>query len=147
MKKLIKVIDNLTLFFGFGNKELTRFLRYNLAAGVATFIDIFLYWIAVAFLGISYLISGTVTFSIGLLVNYSLNRVWGFKGTKRRILHGFLYFFLVGVTALVIALFFLAFFVEVMGINYLVARILVVLIVMPWNYFLNAILTFKQPRA
>ena len=143
MNKTFQFIDKLTIFFGFHNPELTRFIRYNFAAGIATFIDIFLYWIAVTFLGIYYLISGTITFTIGLIINYSLNRVWGFKETKRKFVSGFIFFSLIGLSALIIAMLFLALFVEIFKINYLLARILVVLIVIPWNYFLNVLITFK----
>jgi len=147
MKRIITFIDKLSIIFGLGNPELTRFIRYNFAAGIATFIDLFLYWFLIYAFGVFYLVSATIGFAIGLVINYSLNRVWGFKGTQRKILHGFFYFTLIGVSALIIALLFLALLVEILNVHYFLARVIVVLIVIPWNYFLNAIITFKQPRA
>jgi putative flippase GtrA len=140
-------LDKLTETLGFHNPELTRFIRYNLVAGIATFVDLFIYWFLITALGVFYLASATIGFVIGLTINYSLNRVWGFKGTKRKLVSGFFYFALVGTSALIIALLFLALFVEVFGMHYFLARVFVVLIVIPWNYFLNALITFRQPRA
>lgn len=142
-KSLMNFLDSLVSLGGILPNEVSRFIKYNFASVLATGTDIFLYWIFVQFFGVYYLISATITFCIGLTINYLMTRFWAFNTTKRKFFSGFLFFSAVALFTLVLAILLLAFLVEVLNLNYLVARILVAFIILPIGYLLNYFVTFR----
>lgn len=143
LKEVSRFLDWATTLGGLAHPRITRFLRYNVAAGIATVVDFVLLWLFTDVAGIYYLISAAMAFAIGSGINYGINRVWGFKGTKTGIVKGYISFLLIGLGGLFLTVGLLAFFVEVLNMNYLIARILAVFFIVFWNYFMNSWLTFK----
>lgn len=124
--------------------EFIRFIKYNFAAGIATLTDLSLYWSLITFTSINYLIAASITLCIGILINYSINRILAFKGTKINYFRGLFFFSIIAISALFIALLILYTLVEFFGIGKFTARVLVVFIIVFYNYTLNYFLTFKQ---
>lgn len=139
-----KFMNNLTSLWGLFPKELTRFVRYNFASVVATVADVGLYWILVSFLGIFYLIAGTFTYCIGIVINFTITRFWAFSETQEKVGKSFVAFVIVNILMLILAMGCLALFVEILGIDFLISRILVIFVVVPFNYALNYFVIFKQ---
>ena len=141
-KEIKKVVDEATTLWGFATRGETRFFRYAVAGGIATLCDLLILYILTSKVGVYYLIAAAIGFCVGALINYSINRQWGFRGTKIKFLYGFISFFLIGVIALVMTLGFMAILVEYFGVDYMTARIVTLVVVLPWNYIMNKKYTF-----
>lgn len=129
----------LTLFVKF-----EKFIKYNMSSVVATLIDLFALWAFTELLGIYYLISAVLAFSIGTVTNYSLNRYWNFKSTKKSFLRGLTSFAIIGLSSLILTTILLYVFVEFFGIHYLVGKILTTLLAVIWNFKLVSKITFSD---
>lgn len=122
-----------------------RFLKYNVAAGIATLFDLFFLWFFTELIGIFYLISASLAFLIGTLINYLINRFWNFKDSKTKLLLGFFSFATIGITSLLITVLIMYFFVELMNVHYFIARIIALIATVIWSYILVSLITFKKP--
>jgi putative flippase GtrA len=125
-------------------KHITKFIKFAITSGIATLADIFVLWFLTSIIGVFYLISATIAFILGSSLNYSINYIWTFKGTKTNKIKGLISFILIGAGGLVLTILLMAFFVEILNIHYLIARILSAFFVLIWNYTLNSIITFRQ---
>jgi putative flippase GtrA len=124
-------------------RSVRRFLRYLLVGGSTFLFDLALIWAMTEHLGVPYYLSTAIGFFIASSVNYAVSRKYVFKGTRRRVHHGYGYFIAVGtigslaVTGLVTAL------VAVSGMHYLLARVFVAAGVGTGNYLFNLHWNFK----
>ena len=122
---------------------ITRFTRYA-TVGVSTLlIDLGLLYIATTFFHVPYYISTGASFFIAININYFISRSHVFKGTERKIYHGYVYFLAIALcgaaatTSLVVVL------VTYLGFYFLFARVLVAGIIGVCNYLLNLYFNFK----
>ncbi len=120
-----------------------RFLRYA-TVGVGTLlIDLGLLYLATTLFHIPYYISTAVSFFIAININYFVSRTHVFKGTERKIHHGYVYFLGIALcgalatTGLVVVL------VTYLKFYFLFARILVAGIIGTANYLTNLYFNFK----
>lgn len=123
---------------------LRRFLRYTLPGSTSTIVDFAILIFLTEVLNLHYLVSGAIAFTISTSFNYQINHFWGFKRTRREFKEGYIYFFIFGVAGLVLTIGILAFFVEVLVVNYVLARFIAALFVGIWNYVMNIKFTFQS---
>lgn len=122
---------------------LLRFLRYATVGGLTFAFDLALLWVMTDLIGIPFYVSTALGFLIGVSANYFISRRYVFKGTRRRVHHGYAYFILVAsggallVTGAVTAL------VTYAAFHYLVARVLVACVVGMGNYLFNLHYNFR----
>ena len=124
---------------------IAEIIRYGIVGGAAFVLDFLLLYILTERLYIPYLYSATIAFSSGCLVNYLLSVCWVFnhrKYTNKRV--EFLIFFAVGVGGIIITDLMLFFFTPVFNGNYLAAKIIAVIFVFFWNFFLRRQLLFMD---
>ena len=62
---------------------------YVIFAGIATIVDIGLLYLLTAFIGLHYLLSAALSYTCGMITNYSLNKVFNFKNKSK---FGFFFF-------------------------------------------------------
>lgn len=125
------------------SRGLRRFLRYA-SVGISTFLfDLLLIYIATDIFGVPYYISTPVAFWIALSINYALARRFVFKGTERRVHHGYGYYIAVGIIGALSITSAVAFFVELFGVNYLIARTFVSGVIGICGYLFNLYFNFK----
>lgn len=120
-----------------------RFLKYALVGGSTFAFDLMLIWIAVEFFGVPYYLATAVAFPIAVSINYLVSRRFVFRGTARRIHHGYAYFLLVAIGGSLFVTSAVAFLVSVFALHYLFARTLVACMVGMANYLFNLHLNFK----
>ena len=70
------------LFYGSTDKLLVQFVRYFFVGGFAFVVDFGLLYILTEYAGLHYLLSATLSFIAGLLVNYIISCLWVFNGSK-----------------------------------------------------------------
>ena len=125
------------------SRALRRFLKYTLVGGSTFAFDLLLIWLMTEFFGVPYWASTAIGFVIAVSINYFIARRFVFKGTERKIHHGYFYFIALAgggaflVTAAVTAL------VAAFALHYLVARILVACVMGMANYLFNLHFNFK----
>ena len=125
------------------SRALRRFGKYALVGGSTFLFDLLLIWVMTEVGGVPYYISTALGFMIAVSINYFVSRRFVFKGTERKIHHGYVYFIAVAgggallITGAVTAL------VATFALHYLVARILVACVVGIGNYLFNLHYNFK----
>lgn len=127
----------------FRSRALRRFLKYALVGGSTFAFDLALIWLMTEFLGIAYWLSTALGFIIAVSLNYFVSRRFVFKGTARKMHHGYIFFilfacggaaFIAGAVTLLVTLF---------GLHYLVARVAIACIVGFGNYLFNLHFNFR----
>jgi putative flippase GtrA len=125
------------------NPSHKRFLRYATVGGSTFAFDLVLLWIMTEFLSIPYLVSTALAFMVAVSINYFVSRKYVFKGTSRRIHHGYVYFILIAVGGALAVTGAVALLVTTLAMHYLVARVLVACVVGIGNYLFNLHFNFK----
>ncbi len=112
---------------------MSEFIKFC-TAGIITFIiDYGLLFILTELWHLNYLISSAFAFTIAVIINYLLCRLFVFpKGQFT--LTQFLSFIFVSIIGLLLNQFCMWFFVEVIKLYYLIAKIVATAIVTLWNY-------------
>lgn len=140
MRKLVEKLllsDNTGTFI--------QFLRYAVVGGIATLGDFFIYHILSVVVGINPIISNTFSFSIGLIINFSLSIKWVFNRTEYDLKKEFLLFSAVGVMGLLFCNLILYVLINLNTITLLtglegnivntLAKVIATVIVLFWNFF------------
>ena len=124
------------LFYGTTDKLLIQFVRYFFVGGFAFVVDFGLLYILTEYAGLHYLLSATLSFIAGLLVNYIISCLWVFSNSKfkSRIVE-FLFFAAIGVVGLVLNDFLIWLFTDCIGTHYMFSKIVAAAVVYLWNFF------------
>lgn len=113
-----------------------QLFRYAFVGGASFIVDFGLLFVLTDACNLYYLLSATISFIAGLVTNYLLGTAWIFKHSKiqNRSLEFFLYA-IVGVVGLLLNNALLYVFTTMLGIYYLVSKLITAAIVMLWNFF------------
>lgn len=134
-----------SLFRGNTNKILIQIFRYTFVGGFAFLVDFGLLFLLAEVFGIHYILSATLSFVVGLVVNYIISINWVFsssKGSNRKI--EFVCFGLIGIFGLGLNDFFMWIFTEEIGVYYLVSKIITSVLVYLWNFFARRYILFNS---
>ncbi|GAA5819028.1 MAG: GtrA family protein [Methanobrevibacter sp. CfCl-M3] len=121
-----------------------QFFRYIFVGGIAFLVDFGFLYVLTEYLGIFYLLSATISFIFGLIVNYILSLIWVFN--KRKLnnrVHEFAVFALVGIVGLGLNNVIIYFFTEILFVYYLFSKIISQVFVLLWNFFVRRYALFK----
>ena len=133
------------VFVNSTNHTLLQLIRYTFVGGLAFLVDFGLLYILTEYGHLHYLLSATVSFTVGLFVNYLISKIWVFTETtiNKRGLE-FLVFALIGVVGLGFNALFLWIFTDCLGIYYLVSKLMTTAIVYFWNFFARKYILFNK---
>lgn len=87
--------------------------------------------------------SATISYSCGMAASFLLNKYLNFQDTNRNYLRQFFSFALISMSSLALTLGILYAAVEIFSINYLIGKIIAVIIAFFWNYFGQSRITFR----
>ena len=124
-------------------KGVRRFAKYTLVGGSTFLFDLALIWVMVEHLSISYPLATALGFVIAVSINYFISRRLVFKGTARRLDHGYLYFIGIAGGGALIVTGAVSLLVTMFALHYLVARVLVACVMGTTNYLLNLHFNFR----
>lgn len=127
------------------DSTLFQLIRYTFVGGLAFVVDFGLLYILTEYIHLHYLVSATVSFIAGLIVNYIISTSWVFnkKTIKNKRLEFFI-FFLIGLAGLGFNNLFLWLFTDYFAIYYLISKILTTIIVYFWNFFARKYILFNK---
>lgn len=134
--KLFKIkTDNLYL----------QFFRYIFVGGTSFIVDFLIYISLINFFGINYLISAALAFLTAVLVNYVMSIRWVFNQDKidNRVVE-FNLFLLISGLGLVFTEILLYLFTDILGVNYIISKIIASIIVLFWNFTARRVMFYGK---
>jgi len=124
-------------------KVAKKFVKYNLVMSLQFFTDLFLLWLFTDVFGIYYIFSAVISVLGSSIIGHTVSKKYIFDKSKRKFLESYPAF--LGVTIVkmfaIVGLLFL--FVDILGIYYLLARILTGIIIVILMYIFHTKITFK----
>jgi len=134
----------------FSNKEIQRFSRFLAVGAVGTLLDFSLLTL-LKLAGLPTVLANSLSFTAGLLNNFTWNRLWTFQGRQTDWRRQFAQFALVSLVGLALNNFILLGLEETLGVlfgqpdwGYLPAKVIATGVVVFWNYFANRMWTFRK---
>lgn len=121
-------------------------LLYLIISVIATIYDVALLYIFTEFLGFNYLVSATMSYCVGIVVGYVGQKTITFKDKDKRIAKQFGLFAFMSIIGLLINLGVLKICVDVLGLHYMVGKVIAIGIGFFWNYTANRKITFKERK-
>ena len=121
-----------------------EFWVFFIVGAVATLVDWVSFWGMAMVLNVHYFASLVVSFSLGAVTNYILNKIFTFKDTAKKIVFQFSVFISLAVIALVISGILMFVFVDVLALNKMLSRIVTTGIVFFINYLMHRNITFNK---
>lgn len=128
-----------------GSEALHEFIRYGVASVIALLTDVGLLWLLTDVFDFSYLLSGAIAFTAGLVVIYFLSIYWVFA---ERVVQSraaeFAIFALIGLVGLGFNEAILYLFTSIFGFYYLISKIASVVVVFTWNFAARKYVLFRS---
>ncbi|MBR6713383.1 MAG: GtrA family protein [Selenomonadaceae bacterium] len=115
-------------------ERMLEIVRFCFVGGVSFLMDYGLLFVLTEFVGLYYLYSSAISFSVTVVFNYWLCVIYVFKGAKKQTTRQAIIFFGTGVIGLGLNQLCMWFFVDVMRVHYMLAKIFATAIVTIWNY-------------
>ena len=110
-------------------------VRFCIVGGLSFLVDYSLLFALTEFAGIYYLYSSAISFGVSVVFNYWLCVKYVFKGAGKQTRRQAAIFFVTGVMGLGLNQLCMWFFVAVVSLHYMLAKIFATAIVTVWNYF------------
>jgi putative flippase GtrA len=121
-----------------------QFLRYLFVGGMAFVLDFCSLYLLTSRLGVHFLVSAAVGFTLGLIANYVLSRIWVFSNRSvRSAALEFAIFSGIGLIGLGLNELGIWVLASVAGMNYLVAKMWTTAIVFFWNFAARKLSLFR----
>ena len=124
-------------------KTFHQFLRYLVAGGMATGVDVFTLLILYQFLHINHFIAAAISYFCGILTNFTINVLFVFESTGH-IKKEFIIFFSIGVVGLIWTEIILWTFSDKLGLPVMVAKLIAIAFVLNWNFFMRKKIAFNK---
>ncbi|MDR2083672.1 MAG: GtrA family protein [Bacteroidales bacterium] len=135
------------LLFEKTDNILIQLFRYTFVGGTAFLVDFGLLFFLKEICGLHYILSATISFIFGLIVNYVISVYWVFtnKGNYNRKTE-FLYFAIIGIIGLGFNDLFMWLFTDKFKIYYLLSKIISAVLVYLWNFFARRYFLFNNNK-
>ena len=124
-------------------KTFHQFLRYLVAGGVATGVDVSVLFILYQFLHINYLIAAAISYACGILTNFTINVLFVFESTGR-LKKEFIIFVSVGAIGLIWTEIILWALSDKLSLPVMLAKLVAIIFVLNWNFFMRKKLVFGK---
>jgi len=124
-----------------------QLFRYIFVGGAAFIIDYGLLFILTEYFQLHYITSATISFIIGLAVNYIISTKWIFRKSKiSNTALEFTAYGAIGVIGLILNNLLLYLFTDIIMIHYMISKLFAAILVMGWNFFGRKFLLFKNGK-
>ena len=122
-----------------------QLFRYIFVGGTAFVVDFFFLYFFSDICGIYYLISAVLSFIISVLVNYIMSTKWVFNqdNIENKVLE-FNLFILISTIGLGFTEILLYFFTDIVGLYYLISKIISAIIVLFWNFLARRVMFYGR---
>jgi putative flippase GtrA len=122
-----------------------QLFRYIFVGGTAFVVDFFFLYLFSDICGIYYLISAVMSFIISVLVNYVMSTKWVFNQNNiENKVFEFNLFIIISTIGLVFTEILLYFFTDIVGLYYLISKIISAIIVLFWNFLARRVMFYGK---
>lgn len=125
------------------NKLVKQLIKFGIVGGIAFLIDYSLLYILTEFIGIYYLYSSIISFTVSLIFNYILSTKWVFDVNHKQTLKDLIIFVILSIIGLGINQLVMYITVELMHVYYMLSKIGSTAIVMIYNFITRKIFIEK----
>ncbi|MEA3338046.1 MAG: GtrA family protein [Chloroflexota bacterium] len=144
------LLDRLSHRTGLSPKELTRFLKFATVGAIGMVVDLTVLNLLIKVFGLPLLVANSISFTVAVLSNFTWNRLWTFPESRERPLHSQLaQFAAVNIIGLAINNLVLWLVYQLTSqviadpLDYNLAKITAIGVVLFWNYGANRLWTYK----
>ncbi len=116
---------------------------YGIIGVMSVSIDFIVFWLLTHFFPDYYLWANVISVNCGIVNSFLLNRHFNFK-VKNKSVFRFVVFYIVGITGLFISSGLLYLMVNLGGMHMLLAKMITIIVVTLFQFFLNKNVTFRQ---
>lgn len=116
-------------------------LKFLISGGLAAITEYILFIVLVLWISLDPVIAQPISFSAGLVTSYGLNRAWVF-GTNKRIFGEFIKYGILAVINLFVGTVLIV-LLDSIGLQVLIAKIAVMVLIASWNYIIFNKYIFK----
>lgn len=122
-----------------------QLMKYGVVGGIAFIVDYGSLYLLTEFAGVHYMLSAAIAFILGLICNYILSTSWVFGESKiSNKMAEFIGFAVIGVLGLLLNELIIYVSTDLIGLHYMVGKIISTAIVFFWNFFARRYLIFKS---
>jgi len=121
-----------------------EFFRYFLVGVIATIIDWGIFYILALGINLYYQFSLFISFALGSITNYSLNKIFTFRCKSKRIIRQFFVFSNLALISLLLSAAIMFIFVDLVSLHKMISRITTSFIMLVATYLMNKYLTFNK---
>lgn len=126
-------------------KLMGQILKFGVVGGLAFLIDYSILYVLTEFVGLHYLISGGISFTIAVIFNYLMSIFWVFETKKdQNKTSQFIIFIILSIIGLGINQVVIWVLVEKLLIHYMIAKIAAAAIVMVYNFVTRKLIIEKH---
>jgi putative flippase GtrA len=126
--------------------NMSNLFRYCIVGACGTLIDIVSLFLLREFIHIDLYVAVTISFVLAATSNFYFNKIWTFKDRSPRIFRQYALFMGISCIGLCLTLGGMWLFVSVLGIWYILSKLIVSGLVMIFNFLSNLLITFKGSR-
>ena len=121
------------------NKLINQILKFGVVGGLAFVIDYALLYILTEFLGVHYLISSVISFTVSVIFNYIMSIKWVFDVNRKQGIKEFVVFVVLSIIGLGINSLIMYLMVDIMSIYYMISKLVSTAVVMVYNFITRKI--------
>ena len=138
-----------SLFVNTTDNVFVQLFRYLFVGGTAFLVDYGLLYVLTEYCGMHYLLSATLAFIAGLVVNYLISTKWVFRtgAPLTNKAAEFTVFALIGVVGLLLNNVLLYVFTDICLINYMISKLIATAVVTLWNFGARKFILFNKKTA
>ena len=116
------------------NKLVKQIFRFTLIGGIAFLIDSTILFILTDYVGVHYLISSMISFTVSVIFNYIMSILWVFDVNKKQTRRDIVIFFILSLIGLGINQLRMYISVDLMNIYYMISKVISTALVMVYNF-------------
>lgn len=127
------------------NNTFIQFFRYCFVGGLAFLVDYGLLYLLSDKVGLHYLLSASIAFITGLVVNYLISTFWVFSESKYEDKRKeFAIFAIIGVIGLGLTEGLMWLFTDLAGLHYMLSKLITAALVLLWNFIARKLILFTK---
>ncbi len=122
-----------------------EFIKYSFVGGICTLLDFLILYLLTTLGGVHYLISSTISFALGVILNYLLCTFWIFSIHRvKNHPTEFLYYVLISLVGLGINTILMWVFTDTLGLWFMLSKLIAAGITLFYNFFARKLLLHNK---
>jgi dolichol-phosphate mannosyltransferase len=121
-----------------------QLIRFCLVGASGYVVNLAVYTLLLELGDVHYLLAATASFLVAVTNNYTLNRLWTFRGQRGHVAYQGLRFLVVSTIALAANLVILHLLVDYADVGKVLAQAIAIVLVTPWNFVGNKLWSFGR---